>query len=301
MSKKSALGRGLSALIETEEVTTSGSLSMNEIELDKIEANPNQPRSMFNEELLEELSESIKQLGLIQPITLRKIGEDKYQIISGERRFRASKMAGLQTIPAYIKEVEDSASVEMMALIENIQREDLNAIEIALSFQKLIDEFQLTQDQLSEKVGKKRATISNYLRLLRLPAIVQMALKNKGLDMGHARALLSIEDAETQLSVYDQIVREALSVRKVEELVRAINSGENINAEVAATDTTANAAKKKPETRDDFKVLEQKLSSVFNAKVQFTANEKGKGKIAIAFANEDDMERIIDMLDLLAN
>ncbi len=295
MGKKNALGRGLSALIETEEVSTSGSLSMNEVEITLIEANPNQPRTTFDEELLAELATSIKQLGVIQPITLRRISENKYQIISGERRYRASKLAGLTTIPAYVKDVEDHASIEMMALIENIQREDLNALEIALSFQKLIEEFQLTQDQLSEKVGKKRATISNYLRLLRLPAVVQMSLKKKQLDMGHARALLSIEDTETQLSVYDQIVKEELSVRKVEELVRNINSGES------QPKTTGNkTTQKRSEPKEDFKLLETRLTSFFNTKVQFSANEEGKGKISIAFSNEDEFDRIIEILDGLS-
>jgi len=297
MSKKSALGRGLSALIETVEVSTSGSLSMSEIEIANIEANPNQPRTVFDEEALAELAASIEQLGVIQPITLRKVSDNKYQIISGERRFRASKMAGLQSIPAYVKEVSDDAAVEMMALIENIQREDLNAIEIALSFQKLIDEFTLTQDQLSEKVGKKRATISNYLRLLRLPAVVQIAVQNKDLSMGHARALLAVEDAETQLLVFEQITQDGLSVRNVEEIVKNINTGEIPVEEVKVENNTAS----KSEDNEIFDLMEKKLSSFFKTKVQFSANEKGKGKITIPFSSEEDMERIIEIFDSLSD
>jgi ParB family chromosome partitioning protein len=294
MSKKTGLGRGLGALIATEEVSTSGSLSMSEIDISKIERNPNQPRTHFDEELLAELAESIKHLGVIQPITLRKINDDKYQIISGERRFRASKLAGLQSIPAYVKDVEDNASIEMMALIENIQREDLNAIEVALSFQKLIEEFSLTQDQLSEKVGKKRTTISNYLRLLRLPAVVQIALKNKDLSMGHARTLLGVEDAETQLLVFEQIMEDGLSVRNVEEIVKNINSGEEISEK-----PNNKTPKKSVSTKEDFDILEQKLSSFFKTTVQFTANKKGKGKISIPFASEEELERIIEIFDKL--
>ena len=297
MSKKSALGRGLSALIETVEVSTSGSLSMSEIEIANIEANPNQPRTVFDEEALAELAASIEQLGVIQPITLRKVSDNKYQIISGERRFRASKIAGLQTIPAYVKEVSDDAAVEMMALIENIQREDLNAIEIALSFQKLIDEFTLTQDQLSEKIGKKRATISNYLRLLKLPAAIQISVKNKELSMGHARALLAVEDAETQLLVFEQITQDGLSVRNVEEMVKNINAGENPVEEIKAEKNIA----PKSEDNEVFDLMEKRLSSFFNTKVQFSANKKGKGKITIPFSSEEDMERIIEIFDSLSD
>ena len=295
MSKKSALGRGLSALIETVEVSTSGSLSMSEIEIANIEVNPKQPRTVFDEESLKELAASIEQLGIIQPITLRKISDNKYQIISGERRFRASKMAGLQSIPAYVKEVNDDAAIEMMALIENIQREDLNALEVALSFQKLIEEYKLTQEQLSDKVGKKRATISNHLRLLRLPAAIQMALKNKELDMGHARALISISEPEKQLFVYGKIIDEGLSVRKVEELVRNINAGEN-PVEVKAENNVA----PKSDDNEVFAVMEEKLGKFFNTTVQFSANKKGKGKITIPFSSEEDLERIMEIFDGLS-
>ena len=288
--KKTGLGRGLGALIEVEEVSTSGSLSMGEIAIDKIEANPNQPRMIFDEETLSELADSIKELGIIQPITLRKLSGDKYCIISGERRCRAAKLAGLTAIPAYVKDVDDNASIEMMALIENIQREDLNAIEIALYFQKLIDEHQLTQEQLSEKVGKKRATISNYLRLLRLPAAVQIALKNKQLDMGHARALASIDEPEMLLEVFEQIVKNELSVRKAEEMARLCNNPPEKKEE-------KQPAKEKPKN-GDFNILETELSSILNTKVQFVANNKGKGKITISFSNKQDLARIMEILTI---
>ena len=217
--KRSALGRGLDALITMDDLKTGGSSSISEIELSKIQPNPDQPRSIFEEEALEELATSIRSLGVIQPITLKEIGTEKYMIISGERRYRASLMAGLEQIPAYIKTAADENVVEM-ALIENIQREDLNSIEIALAYQKLIDSYGLTQEKLSERVGKKRATIANYLRLLKLPAEIQMGLKDKKIDMGHARALLPVEDPEVQLALYEQILAEGLSVRNVEEIVR---------------------------------------------------------------------------------
>ena len=217
--KRSALGRGLDALITMDDLKTGGSSSISEIELSKIQPNPDQPRSVFEEETLEELATSIRSLGVIQPITLKETGTDKYMIISGERRYRASLMAGLERIPAYIKTAADENVVEM-ALIENIQREDLNSIEIALAYQKLIDSYGLTQEKLSERVGKKRATIANYLRLLKLPAEIQVGLKDKKIDMGHARALLPVEDPEVQLALYEQILAEGLSVRNVEEIVR---------------------------------------------------------------------------------
>ncbi|MDR0874549.1 MAG: ParB/RepB/Spo0J family partition protein [Prevotellaceae bacterium] len=292
MSKKTGLGRGLGALIETNEVSTSGSLSMSEIELDKIEANPNQPRTVFDDEALAELAVSIRELGVIQPITLRKVNINQYQIISGERRFRASKLAGLTAIPAYVKDVEDNVSIEMMALIENIQREDLNAIEIALSFQKLIDEYKLTQEQLSDKVGKKRATVSNYLRLLRLPAAVQKAVREKDLDMGHAKALAGIKDLEMQLVVFDQIIKDGLTVRNVEELAQTIN---NPQEETPETPTEKPQPKEKPQKKD-FEIFQNELSSLLNTKVQFAANSNGKGKISISFSNKTDLERIIELL-----
>ena len=213
--KKFALGRGLDALISTEEVRTSGSSSINEVELSKISVNPNQPRRDFDPEALQELADSIAEIGIIQPITLRKISDDSYQIIAGERRFRASQMAGLTTIPAYIRTADDENVMEM-ALIENIQREDLNSLEIALAYQHLLEQYEMTQERLSQRVGKKRTTISNYLRLLKLPAPIQVALQKKEIDMGHARALLTLEDPKTQIKNFEEILKNHYSVRKVE-------------------------------------------------------------------------------------
>ena len=218
MKKITGLGRGLDALIDTSHISTEGSSSINEVSLDLIIANPDQPRHTFDEEALQELSDSIREHGVISPITLRKNDDGTYMIIAGERRFRASKLAGLSTIPAYIRTAKDEQVMEW-ALIENIQREDLDAIEIALAYQRLMDEYQLTQERMSERVGKKRATIANYLRLLRLPAEIQMGIKEKKLDMGHARAILGSKSAEQQLSLYKRIIEQGLSVRKVEEIV----------------------------------------------------------------------------------
>ncbi len=291
--KRSALGRGLDALITMDDLKTGGSSSISEIELSKIQPNPDQPRSVFEEETLEELAVSIRSLGVIQPITLKETGTDKYMIISGERRYRASLMAGLERIPAYIKTAADENIVEM-ALIENIQREDLNSIEIALAYQKLIDSYGLTQEKLSERVGKKRATIANYLRLLKLPAEIQVGLKDKKIDMGHARALLPVEDPEVQLALYEQILAEGLSVRNVEEIVRG---GVDVSAlEQAKKDKPARQTPKLPE---EFNLLKDHLSSFFKTKVQLVCNEKGKGKITIPFASEDELEKLIGLLDKL--
>ena len=290
--KRSALGRGLDALITMDDLKTGGSSSISEIELSKIQPNPDQPRSVFEEETLEELAVSIRSLGVIQPITLKETGTDKYMIISGERRYRASLMAGLERIPAYIKTAADENIVEM-ALIENIQREDLNSIEIALAYQKLIDSYGLTQEKLSERVGKKRATIANYLRLLKLPAEIQVGLKDKKIDMGHARALLPVEDPEVQLALYEQILAEGLSVRNVEEIVRG---GVDVSAlEQAKKDKPARQTPKLPE---EFNLLKDHLSSFFKTKVQLVCNEKGKGKITIPFASEDELEKLIGLLDI---
>ena len=229
VQKKFALGRGLDALISNEEVKTSGSSSINEIELDKISVNPNQPRREFDPIALQELADSIAEIGIIQPITLRKLNEDSYQIIAGERRYRASILAGLKTIPAYIRTADDENVMEM-ALIENIQREDLNSLEIALAYQHLIEQYELTQERLSERIGKKRTTIANYLRLLKLPAPIQVALKNKEIDMGHARALLTLEDPKTQIRIFNETVAQGYSVRKVEEIVKALANGESIKS-----------------------------------------------------------------------
>lgn len=266
--KRSALGRGLDALITMDDLKTGGSSSISEIELSKIQPNPDQPRSVFEEETLEELAVSIRSLGVIQPITLKETGTDKYMIISGERRYRASLMAGLERIPAYIKTAADENVVEM-ALIENIQREDLNSIEIALAYQKLIDSYGLTQEKLSERVGKKRATIANYLRLLKLPAEIQVGLKDKKIDMGHARALLPVEDPEVQLALYEQILADGLSVRNVEEIVRG-----GVDAAALEQAGKEKPAQRKPKLPEEFNLLKDHLSSFFNTKVQLVCNEK---------------------------
>ncbi len=280
-------GGGVNALfgIKDDDVKVEGASSINEIEMAEIEANPDQPRREFDEESLEELAESIKQIGVIQPITLRKINDHKYQIIAGERRFRASQKAGLTKIPAYVREVTDEQVMEM-ALVENIQREDLNAIEIALSYQNLMDKCDYTQEQLSERVGKKRATISNYIRLLRLPAEIQMGLRDKKIEMGHARALLSAENSMDQLSIYNSILKEGLSVRKVEEMVRNIGKESHGN-------------KPTPSLRDDYVMLRDRLSSLFLSKVDLACNEKGKGKITISFKNDDEFAKILEIFDKL--
>jgi len=300
MAKKPVLGRGLDALIAIDEVKTNGSSSINEIELSKIKANPGQPRQVFDEEALGELAASIQQIGVIQPITLREIAKDSYQIIAGERRYRASVQAGLKTIPAYVKTADDEGVMEM-ALIENIQREDLNSIEIALAYQNLIETYKLTQEQLSERIGKKRTTIANYLRLLKLPAEVQMSIKDKKIDMAHARTLLTLDDAASQLELYELILEEGLSVRKVEEYVRAISKGEKLE-DLLKEEEVVNKVKRsgvKKATPEEFDLLKKHLSKFFQTNVQVTCNDNGKGKISISFKSEDELERIITLLDQL--
>jgi ParB family transcriptional regulator, chromosome partitioning protein len=283
------LGRGLGALIDTEHVSTGGSSSISEVAMDMIFANPNQPRTHFDEEALTELATSIRELGVISPITLRKNDDGTYLIIAGERRFRASKLVGLKSIPAYVKTAADEQVMEM-ALIENIQREDLNAIEIALTFYRLMEEYKLTQERLSERVGKKRTTIANYLRLLRLPAEIQMGIKNKKIDMGHARAILGLNDPAVQLKLYDLIVKNEYTVRKVEELVRLFLETGNFGDK---NPTSANPVKNLKE----FDELKSQLSQVFGTKVQFTCTPEGKGKISIPFTNDEDLARIMDLFD----
>ena len=285
--KRSALGRGLDALITMDDLKTGGSSSISEIELSKIQPNPEQPRSVFEPGTLDELATSIRALGVIQPITVKEVGPDKYMIISGERRYRASLAAGLTTIPAYIRTAEDDNVVEM-ALIENIQREDLNSIEIALAYQKLIDNYGLTQEKLSERVGKKRTTIANYLRLLKLPAEIQVGLKDKRIDMGHARALIPVEDPEAQLALYEQIIQDGLSVRQFEEIVRSISDGEQTRKKKTGT---------KEAPSEEFDLLKEQLSNFFQTKVQLVCNKKGKGKITIPFASEEELEKLISLLD----
>ncbi len=288
MARKNALGRGLGALIEDagrEKYENIDSIS--EISVDLIETNPYQPRSKFDEEGLNELASSIKELGIIQPITVRKLANGRFQLITGERRYRASIIAGLKKMPAYFRTADDQAMLEL-ALVENIQREDLDSVEIAISYQRLIEECQLTQENLSDRVGRKRSTISNYLRLLKLPAEIQLGIREKRLTMGHARTLINIEDPKTQIKVFYRVIDEELSVRKTEELVRQMNRDEN-------KDTSKNERKQK--INEDFQELSQHLSEFFNARVQFRVNEDGKGKIVIPFDNTEEMERIIGILD----
>ncbi len=288
MIKRNALGRGLGALIEGSETPASQPVS-NEISINEIEANPFQPRIHFDEEALTDLANSIRELGIIQPVTLRKLGDHKYQIIAGERRFRASKIAGLTSIPAFVREAGDETMLEM-ALVENIQREDLDAIEIALSYQRLIDECNLTQETLSDKVGKKRSTISNYLRLLRLPAPIQKAIRDQEITMGHARALVNIQEPETQIMIYHQVVKYDFSVRKTEEIVRKISSDE---------DEGTPKPKKHTPFPDEYRVLKDHLAKHFDTSVVFKINESGKGKIEIPFGDTKDLERIIGIFDKL--
>lgn len=287
MIKRSALGRGLGALIEENDIRSTNPVS-NEVSVNEIEANPFQPRIHFDEEALNDLSVSIKELGIIQPITLRKLADAKYQIIAGERRFRAAKIAGLTTIPAFIREAGDETMLEM-ALVENIQREDLDSIEIALSYQRLIDECKLTQETLSEKVGKKRSTISNYLRLLRLPAVIQKAIREQEITMGHARALINIQEPETQIMVYRQVVKYDFSVRKTEEIVRKISSDDGEGIPV----------KKTTPFPDEYRDLKNHLAKHFDTGVVLKINDLGKGKIEIPFSDPKDLERIIGIFDKL--
>ena len=287
--KYNALGRGLDALISTENVRTQGSSTINEIAIDQIEANPNQPRREFDEESLRELAISIREIGIIQPITLRQVADNHFQIIAGERRWRASQMAGLKAIPAYIRTINDENVMEM-ALVENIQREDLNAIEIALAYEHLIENTGMTQEKVSERVGKSRTAITNYLRLLKLPAQIQMALQKHEIDMGHARALLSLDSPSLQIKLYKEIQKNNYSVRKVEALVNRIKNGEDIESSKKNVDA-ANSHSAAMTT------LKNQLSTFFNAKVQLTCNARGKGKISIPFADEAELERIMNMFD----
>lgn len=272
MKKTLGLGRGLDALIDTTHVSTAGSSSISEIALDKIYANPDQPRHTFDEEALQELAQSIAEHGVISPITLRKDANNRYMIIAGERRYRAAKLAGLHAIPAYIRTAKDEQVMEW-ALIENIQREDLDAIEIALAYQRLMDEYNLTQERMSERVGKKRATVANYLRLLKLPAEIQLGIKEKKIDMGHARAILGSPSPEQQLLLYKKIVQNGLSVRKVEELV---NSTKPTKEKKVAT---------------SYNEQQVKLQHALQLPVKINGN-----KITITFNNEGELEAIIQRL-----
>jgi ParB family chromosome partitioning protein len=283
-------GRGLDALIDTHsEVHTEGSSNLNEVEISMIEPNPNQPRREFDEDALQELATSIRELGIIQPITVRKMEGAKYQIIAGERRWRASQLAGLTTIPAYIVTVEDQNAMEM-ALVENIQREDLNAIEIALAYQHLAETTGMTQAKISERVGKSRAAVTNYMRLLKLPAQVQMALKNHEIEMGHARALLAIESPSQQIKLFKEVQQQQYSVRKVEELIQDLKSGNDVK-------TAKGKIAAKTQLPEEFNILKERLAQFFQTKVQMTYSPKGKGKITLQFDNEEQLERIMNALD----
>lgn len=284
MAKKPALGRGLSSLLggSAEEIKTSGSSIFDTLPISSIEPNPDQPRTNFDEEALDDLAESIKQLGVIQPITVRKISDDKYQIISGERRFRAAQKAGLSKIPSYIKTAEDE-TVMQMALVENVQREDLNAIEIALSYKALTETQNLTQEKISSLVGKKRATVSNYLRLLKLPAEIQLGISKKQIDMAHARALLSLDDPQKQLEIYEKAIKDNLSSHAVEAMVKEALEG----------------GKKKREKKTlapEYAEMRDRIQSKLNNKVELSCNNRGKGKISISFSNADELNKIIKLL-----
>lgn len=273
--KKTGLGRGLDALIDTSHVDTNGSSSISEIELAKIVANPDQPRRSFDEEAMQELADSIREHGVISPITLRDNGDGTYMIIAGERRFRASKLAGLERIPAYIRTAKDEQVMEW-ALIENIQREDLDAIEIALAYQRLMDDYNLTQERMAERVGKKRATVANYLRLLKLPAEIQVGIKDRLIEMGHARAILGTPSPERQLALYQRILRDGLSVRKVEALAQEDRLSKN------------------PQTKrevNQYAALAKEVSRESGLKVKIQNN-----KVVIAFEDEDELRRIIERI-----
>jgi len=301
VEKKRALGKGLSALLDdTPQVTnnrtatppqvqtTDGPGTINEISIDEIEVNPFQPRTEFDAQALQELSESIKLQGLIQPITVRRISAGKYQLISGERRLRASKLAGVRSIPAYIRTANDQQMLEM-ALIENIQRENLNAIETALSFQRMIDELNLKQEELGERVSKNRSTVTNYLRLLKLPPAIQVAIRDGAITMGHARALLGLESPTDQLYIHQMIIRDGLSVRKVEEMVR--------NVQQNATSAKKGNNKLNEPLSYQVQKIQDDLSSRFSSKVKLKVGSKGSGLIEIPFLSDDDLNRILEMLD----
>ncbi len=293
--KKPALGRGLSALLQSSEtdVTTredTGRLadSISKISISEIEANPFQPRTTFEEEALQELCESIKVHGIIQPVTVRKLGYDKYQLISGERRFRASQLAGLKEIPAYIRIANDQAMLEM-ALVENIQRRDLDAVEVAISFKRLIDECKITQEELSEKVSKNRSTVTNYLRLLKLPVEIQIGIQKNLISMGHARALVSIDNEVNQLRIFEKIITDQLSVRQVENLVKELGT-KKVDSKTKKKDEPKNAT--------SHYYVADKLGSKLNSKVEIKSSSSGKGNISIHFKNESDFLRISELLGI---
>lgn len=289
--KRNALGRGLDSLLTMGDIQTEGSSAISEIEISRIVPNPDQPRRTFDETALDELAVSIRELGVVQPLTLRSSDDGNYQIIAGERRWRAASRAGLTTVPAYVRTVSDSEMTEM-ALIENIQREDLNAIEVALGFKKLIDTYNLTQERLSERLGKKRASIANHLRLLRLPAEIQLGLRDKKLDMGHARAILAVEDPKLQLKIYKQTIKDGLSVRAVEQLARKL-------AEKAGGEE--DPAKQKAAKSAELEVLERDLSSYFPVPAKVTRAGNGKGSVTFKFTSDDELHELVKIFERLRN
>lgn len=285
--KRNALGRGLESLIPMDDTPARGTSAINDIAIDQIQPNPDQPRTNFDEEAINELAASIRELGIIQPISLRKVGADSYQIIAGERRYRAARIAGLTSVPAYIRTANDAELTEM-ALIENIQREDLNAIEVALAFRKLIDTYSLTQDRLSERLGKKRATIANHLRLLKLPAEIQLGLRDRKIDMGHARALLAVDDTKTRLRLYNRIIEQGLSVRRVEQLARQYAEGDS-----------ARPSAPKASAASGYESFQRELSNYFPTPVKFSRSESGKGSITLRFDNDDQLQRLVELFEKL--
>jgi ParB family chromosome partitioning protein len=290
MAKKNSLGRGLGALIEEAEPEVQKVVGGTKVDIRLVDANPFQPRTVFDQEALEELTASIKELGVIQPITVRETETGRYQLITGERRFRAATAAGLTQIPAYIRTADDQGMLEM-ALVENIQREDLNAVDIAISYQRLVEECSLTQENLSLRVGKKRATVANYLRLLKLPAEIQVGLRENKISMGHARALVAIEDHHDQINLFYRIMEEELSVRKAEELARKIEDGAIHRDKPQPT--------VQPSLPQPYEELKNQLADFFKTDIEFRRNGKGTGKIIIPFASDDELERIIGIFDRL--
>ena len=290
-TKKRGLGKGLNALIPdeplyepkpVEEAISTSAVA--EIEIDKIEANPYQPRAVFDEAALQELAESIKQLGVIQPITVRRVGKDRYQLISGERRLRAAKMAGLKTIPAFVRSTDDN-NMLLEALVENIQREDLNPIEIAISFKRLMEELNLTQEQLSKTTGKGRSTIANYLRLLNLPPEIQAGIRAEKITMAHAKAIASLPDKFSQIKVYYKVLAAGLSVKKTEELVKEMTNKQEDQKR-----------RKKTELPEEYKLWRENLKKTLNTKVDLKLDKSGKGKLVINFENEDQLKKIMEFL-----
>lgn len=288
MARKNALGRGLGALIEDADSPRFTVSAINEIDIEMIEVNPFQPRKNFNEESLQELASSIREIGIIQPITVRKADGNMFQLITGERRYKAAMLAGLSTIPAYVRTANDQNMLEM-SLVENIQREDLDSVEIAISYQRLIEECHLTQENLSERVGKKRSTIANYLRLLKLPAEIQLGLRDKIISMGHARAIVNISEPDTQLDIFRAIIKNDLSVRKVEEIVRKLYN----------TPSTSHKTDQEEVSPKEYQTLQHHLADFFQTEVELKRNNNGKGKIVIPFKSDEDLERILSIFDNL--